>query len=102
VPSANTSATENNYLLAVSCHSSSECTAAGYHYKNLLRTLVETWNGRRWAIARSANALPSGQNIHYAVSCASPSNCTAVGTWYVPAESMRVVNIVVVTGNRDY
>jgi hypothetical protein len=87
VHSPDASATENNFLLAVSCPSRSECTAAGYHYRNVTLTLVESWNGHRWSIVNSPNALTTGHNILYAVSCTSASNCTAVGTSYSPAES---------------
>ena len=85
--SSNSSATENNYLLGVSCRSGSACTATGYHYKNFLHTLVESWDGHRWSIVTSANALTTGDNILYGVSCVSRSVCTAVGSFYVPAET---------------
>jgi hypothetical protein len=86
VSSSNASATENNFLLGVSCRSGSDCTAVGYHYKNRLHTLVESWDGHRWSIINSANALTTGNNILYAVSCVSRGACTAVGSFYVPAE----------------
>jgi hypothetical protein len=87
VPSSNFSATENNYLLGVSCGSRSDCTAAGYHYKSRLHTLVESWDGRRWSIITSANALTTGANILYGVSCISHIDCIAVGSFYVPVET---------------
>ena len=87
VPSPNASATENNFLLAVSCPSASDCTAAGYHYRNLTLTLVESWNGHRWSIVNSPNASTTGHNILNAVSCTSASDCTSVGTSYSPAET---------------
>ena len=87
VPSPNASATENSLLLAVSCPSASECTAAGFHYRNLTLTLVESWNGHRWSIVNSPNASTTGHNILNAVSCTSASDCTSVGTSYSPAET---------------
>ena len=99
VPSPNASATENNFLLAVSCPSASECTAAGYHYRNLTLTLVESWNGHRWSIVNSSNASTTGHNILYAVSCTSASDCTAVGTFYTPVETTPTNRNLIETWN---
>ena len=90
---------ENNFLLAVSCPSASECTTAGYHYRNLTLTLVESWNGHRWTIVNSPNASTTGHNILYAVSCTSASDCTAVGTSYSPAETTPTNRNLIETWN---
>jgi hypothetical protein len=45
-------------------------------------TLVESWDGHRWAIVPSPNLLPpSGSSYFNGVSCASPSSCMAVGNY---------------------
>jgi len=40
-----------------SCVSRSNCTVVGYYTntKAVSLTLIETWNGRHWTIANSAN-----------------------------------------------
>jgi hypothetical protein len=40
-------------------------------------TLVETWNGHRWGVARSVN--PSSMDGFNGVSCASNAQCLPVG-----------------------
>lgn len=71
---------------AVSCTSSTSCTAAGYYASGVSggiptenKTLVESWNGTEWAIQASPN--PSGQaySALLSVSCTSSTACTAVG-----------------------
>ena len=48
---------DDNWLSGVCCVSRSNCTVVGY-YTNTIAvylTLIETWNGRHWTIANSAN-----------------------------------------------
>lgn len=77
-------------LSGVSCTSESACTAVGDYYNgpagvsayteaHIHGTLVETWNGRRWATVPTPN--PSGaDNFFSGVSCTSATTCTAVGS----------------------
>ncbi len=73
---------------AVSCSSSSACTAVGYLVGAGGRgiTLVERWDGGRWSLqtaARSAIAAFSG------ISCPSSRTCVAVGDFAPkPGESL--------------
>ena len=57
----------NNYLIGVSCTSSTFCAAVG--------TLNEMWNGSAWSIVPGT---PAGAQVN-GVSCSSPSACMAVG-----------------------
>ncbi len=70
-------------LRAVSCASPVACTAVGsFNPNNPSQTLVETWNGVRWAIRPSPNAKPDGiitTNQLASVACASPFACVAAG-----------------------
>lgn len=86
VASPNVSAKDNSFLLAISCLSSGDCFAAGYHYKKRVHTLIEAWNGHRWSIVPSPNASATDRNILYSVSCASNTDCAVVGTHYRPVE----------------
>jgi hypothetical protein len=67
-------------LIGVSCISSTDCTAAGYHDNSagVGVTSVEHWNGTSWQLQSTLNpgALHSGLA---GVSCTSSTACTAVG-----------------------
>lgn len=71
-----------NRLLGLSCVSASACTAVGefsdLHQHGINQTLVETWNGRRWAVVPSPDS-GTGDNALLGVSCISTSSCAAVG-----------------------
>jgi hypothetical protein len=79
VPSPNIgSASDQNYLSGVSCTSATACTAVGYHYNGVFKTLIESWNGTSWSVVPSPS--PGGVNDGlYGVSCMSATACTAVG-----------------------
>ena len=82
VSSPNTSATQSNYLKAVTCVSgAADCWAVGYFINgNIDQTLIERWDGTSWAIVSSPNPLNSTQyNFLQDVTCVSASNCWAVG-----------------------
>ncbi len=69
-------------LRAISCPSTSACTAVGYYYLESEKTykpLVERWNGTTWSV-QSAPSGPGGDpNAMLSVSCPSASSCTTVG-----------------------
>jgi hypothetical protein len=78
---ANPSGGKENYLSAVSCISSTACTAVG-SYENSSDVdvaLVERWNGTEWAI--QSTPFPSGASsaFLFGVSCVTTTACTAVG-----------------------
>ena len=71
-----------NSFDAVSCASTSACTAVGSYLNGLgaQRTLAESWDGTRWALLRSPNRGRTGTgNALFGVSCAAPRACMAVG-----------------------
>ncbi|MGI8436195.1 MAG: hypothetical protein ACR2NX_04730, partial [Chthoniobacterales bacterium] len=82
VPSPNTSATQRNTLVSVTCTSASQCWAVGdYDNGSTYQTLIEQWNGTSWAIASSPNTSATRDNRLNGVTCASASQCWAVGDY---------------------
>lgn len=72
-------------LTAVSCGSSTRCTAAGYDVNSagMDVTMAQAWNGVAWSTRSTPNpvgAVPTGLS---AVSCVSSRECTAVGDYAV-------------------
>jgi hypothetical protein len=73
-----------SYLDAVSCISTTACTAVGSYYNssNTEVTLADVWNGVSWTVQTTPTPEGSiGSNL-YGVSCGSPSACSAVGAYY--------------------
>jgi hypothetical protein len=65
----------------VSCTASSNCVAAGSRDDNsgiTPATLIERWNGLRWALVPSPNP-PRSLSALSGISCVSASLCMAVG-----------------------
>ena len=91
VPSPNTPDNQPDSLTAVSCSSSTACTAVGIDAVDGLenQTLIESWNGSVWSIVPSPNTSSIQNNTLSGVSCSTPSACTAVGTYtpYDPNQS---------------
>jgi hypothetical protein len=86
VTSANTSATQTNYLNGVTCVSASDCWAVGYYNNGsggsgVGQTLIEHWNGTSWSILPSPNVgignVGTASNFLEAVTCTSAANCWA-------------------------
>lgn len=72
-----------NNLGGVSCTNTSNCVTAGFsrygppHGPGNGKTLIESWNGSRWAITPSPSPRPD--NELFAVTCTSATSCTAAG-----------------------
>jgi hypothetical protein len=94
-PTPNPNGSRESSLSAVSCSSANACTAVGTYKSSdtarASRTLVEAWDGKRWAIETSPNQNPAQVAQLSAVSCTSPSTCTAVGTYVIGADSHMLV-----------
>ena len=74
----------NSELNGVSCPSSSDCTATGYHETAPgQRVLAEHWNGKHWASQPAPNPKDRAPQLT-AVSCPSPDDCTATGSYFKP------------------
>jgi hypothetical protein len=83
VSSPNTTATDHNYLQAVTCLSASDCWAVGHYIiASVNQTLTERWNGSSWTIVPSPNSSTTQTNYLNSVTCMSTSDCWAVGYYY--------------------
>lgn len=74
---ANPAGTSLVELNAVSCSSSTACTAVGDRGGYTQKTLAERWNGHGWKIERTP-AIANSSALR-AVSCPSTKTCVAVG-----------------------
>jgi hypothetical protein len=79
--SPNVSGGEGSLLSAVSCTSTSACTAVGEYddSSDTELTLAEAWNGTSWSIETTPNPTGAKASLLHGVSCTSTSACTAVG-----------------------
>ncbi len=67
-------------LDAVSCQNRKSCYAVGYYSSDVaVKTLVERWNGRRWAVMTSRNPAHADFSVLSGISCPSSTTCVAVG-----------------------
>jgi len=83
-----TGATDSN-LLAVSCTSTTACTAVGSFFGRggTYLTLAERWNGVGWSIQTTPNHARE-EGVLDGVSCPSTTACTAVGTYGPPSATL--------------
>ncbi len=78
--SANSSPTEDNTLMSVSCAAADSCVAVGFYLgTNGYQTIAEAWDGSTWSMQLSANAPPPSENFLNGVTCLSVNSCVAVG-----------------------
>jgi hypothetical protein len=71
-----------SYLDAVSCTTSTACTAVGgYDTSSASGVLSEHWNGTAWTIQPTPNPGGGTNDSLDAVSCTAATACTAVGTY---------------------
>jgi hypothetical protein len=83
ITSANTSATQQNFLNDVTCASASDCWSVGYYNNgSVAQTLIEHWNGTSWSIVPSPNTSPTQNNYLFGVTCTSAANCLAAVYYY--------------------
>jgi hypothetical protein len=82
-PSPNPVGAKDSFLSAVSCSSSSACTAVGVAFRRTggSAQLVEIWNGSGWTIQTTPTLAGASRSNLNAVSCISQNVCTAVGTY---------------------
>jgi hypothetical protein len=72
-----------NTLAAVSCTSSTSCTAVGgsVNGASIAQTLIVRWNGSAWTISASPNPGAIDNELN-GVMCTSTAGCTAVGDYF--------------------
>ena len=80
-------------LEAVSCPSSTDCTATG-SYRNAsgtLEMLAEQWNGTEWKVQVTPSPEGAvGNRLLQGVSCSSATACTAVGQYETLARAVTL------------
>jgi hypothetical protein len=86
--SPDTSTSEGNDLVGVSCTSSTSCVAVGSYapagFPGFDQTLIETLSDGSWTITTSPDTSTSEANDLYGVSCTSSTSCVAVGATFNP------------------
>ncbi len=71
-------------LRAISCTSTTACTAVGHYYvesESKYKLLVERWNGTAWSTQTAAALSESSSIEEVGVSCATSSACIMAGTY---------------------
>ncbi len=76
---ANPAGSRATYLDGLACTSRTSCMAVGYYKDSALlyRTVVERWNGTRWALVPSVNTGVS--DYLNSIACSKATSCIAVG-----------------------
>jgi hypothetical protein len=83
--------TPSTELVAVSCPTPFNCTAAGTSYDSSSQeysTLAEFWNGSTWQIQTTPNA--AGSSLVSGVSCVPSGECTAIGYSFTSTGSVTL------------
>jgi subtilisin family serine protease/sugar lactone lactonase YvrE len=75
-------------FFAVSCPTSTSCTAVGTRSSSGLQTFSERWNGTSWSIVSVPKPAGSTEGELEDVSCATASACMGVG-WYMEGANPR-------------
>ena len=91
-PSPNPRA-RNGLLYAVSCPTTSVCTAVGLHVREsgLGVTLAERRNGGVWTAQSTPNPAGAASSVLFGVSCSSDSACTGVGQFVTRSGAQRTL-----------
>jgi len=83
VGSPNTSSTQSDGLISMSCVSTSFCMSVGYYNNGTVdQTLIAKRNGSSWSRASSYDSSTTQNNSLNGVSCVSSSFCMAVGDYF--------------------
>jgi len=80
-------AVASSQLTGMACPSSTNCFAVGFFSvsgSGMDKTLIERWNGVRWAVVASPNPAGAKFSRLFGVGCQSASSCFAVGNQYFP------------------
>ncbi len=81
----NTSTSQNNKLLSISCAQTTSCMAAGYYVNSVDEPLALVLSSGTWTLQDPATSANNA--AFYSVSCMSPNLCVAGGFQYVTASS---------------
>jgi hypothetical protein len=81
-------------LSEVSCLTSSDCVAVGYHYRSGgqdTADLAEQWNGNSWSIIQSRDPAGASSGFLNDVSCRGSAGCIAIGTSLASSGNSRAL-----------
>ncbi len=93
-PSSPTPSHSHGNLFGVTCATTTSCFAVGsYTINNRVRTLIDHWDGKHWALAARPRPAGATSSELHAVSCASPSSCYAVGTATVTGSGLQTLAV---------
>lgn len=80
---ASPSGATSTELSAISCTSSTACTAVGHYTTSTSSvTLAERWDGTSWTAQTTPNPSGASESSLLGVSCTSSTACTATGYYY--------------------
>jgi hypothetical protein len=80
-PTPNPAGALGDFLFAVACPSSSDCTALGYaHGSGTPQTLAQRWNGTRWLLQPTPNPTGGSESTFGGIACPARSTCFAAGS----------------------
>jgi hypothetical protein len=86
VPSPNSSTSESNFLLGITCTSATDCWAVGHHDSGavaIFLTLILHYDGISWSVVSSPNVVQAQDNDFRSVTCTSSVDCWAVGYYSI-------------------
>jgi hypothetical protein len=86
VSSPNSSASESNFLLGVTCTSATDCWAVGHHDSGnvaVFLTLILHYDGTSWSVVSSPNVTEAQDNEFRSVTCTSSADCWTVGYYSI-------------------
>ena len=83
-------------LSGLACTSTSNCFAVGAYFTSSgtiggERTLVERWDGKKWAIVPSPNVADAFDSGLVGAACASSTDCSAVGSSHTETRNDTLV-----------
>jgi hypothetical protein len=80
-PTPNPAGALGDFLFAVACPSSSDCTALGYaHGSGTPLTMAQRWNGARWLLQPTPNPTGAAESAFGGIACPARSTCFAAGS----------------------
>lgn len=80
-PTPNPAGALGDFLFAVTCPSSSACTALGYsHGSGTPLTMAQRWDGARWLLQPTPNPTGAAESAFGGIACPARSACFAAGS----------------------
>jgi hypothetical protein len=100
VPSPNSSTSESNFLLGITCTSATDCWAVGHHDSGdvaVFVTLIVHYDGTSWSVVNSPNVTEAQDNELRSVACTSSVDCWAVGYYSIGNPALPIGTLITQT-----